>query len=135
MKRRKLSKEAGALVPTAAVAVPATRTQKKKNTATTSAKQNLHLSDIDEHQERNRMHRTNEWIAKRAAIEEALIVSADPVILWPGFQTQESEDNVDEEGSEEDVDSEDEELDEIDEETMLGREGESQEHEEEGTAD
>ena len=48
MKRRKLSKEAGALVPTAAVAVPATRTQKKKNTATTSAKQNLHLSDIDE---------------------------------------------------------------------------------------
>jgi hypothetical protein len=84
------------------------------------------------HQERNRMHRTNEWIAKRAAIEEALIMSAD---LWPGFQTQESEDNVDEEGSEEDVDSEDEELDEIDEETMLGREGESQEHEEEGTAD
>jgi len=132
MKRRKLSKEAGALVPTAAVAVPATRTQKKKNTATTSAKQNLHLSDIDEHQERNRMHRTNEWIAKRAAIEEALIMSAD---LWTGFQTQESEDNVDEEGSEEDVDSEDEELDEIDEETMLGREGESQEHEEEGTAD
>ena len=49
MKRRKLSKGAGALVPTAAVvAVPATRTQKKKNTATTSAKQNLHLSDIDE---------------------------------------------------------------------------------------
>ena len=42
-KRRKLSKEAGALVPTAAVAVPATRTQKKKNTATTSAKQNLNL--------------------------------------------------------------------------------------------
>ena len=78
------------------------------------------------------MHRTNEWIAKRAAIEEALIMSAD---LWTGFQTQESEDNVDEEGSEEDVDSEDEELDEIDEETMLGREGESQEHEEEGTAD
>ncbi len=80
------------------------------------------------------MHRTNEWIEKRAAIEEALIMSAD---LWPGFQTQESEDNVDEEGSEEDVDSdsEDEELDEIDEDTMLGREGESQEHEEEGTAD
>jgi hypothetical protein len=48
MKRRKLSKEAGALVPTAAVAVLAARTQKKKKTATTSAKQNLHLSDIDE---------------------------------------------------------------------------------------
>ena len=48
MKRRKLSKEAGALVPTAAVAVPAARTQKKKKTATTSAKQNFHLSDIDE---------------------------------------------------------------------------------------
>ena len=81
------------------------------------------------------MHRTKEWIAKRAAIVEALIVSADPVpILWPGFQTHESENNVDEEGSEDDVDSEDEELDENDEETMLGREGESQEHEE-GTAD
>ena len=83
------------------------------------------------------MHRTNEWIAKRAAIEEALIMSADPVpILWPGFQTQESEDNMDEEGSEEDVD-EDEEFDENNEETMLsagGGEGESQE-EEEGTAD
>jgi hypothetical protein len=65
------------------------------------------------HQERNRMHRTKEWIAKRAAIEEALIISADPVpILWPGFQTQESEEDVDEEGSgEEEVDSEDEELD------------------------
>ena len=47
MKRRKLSKEAGALVPTAAVPAAA-RTQKKKKTATTSAKQNLHLSDIDE---------------------------------------------------------------------------------------
>ena len=82
------------------------------------------------------MHRTKEWIAKRAAIEEALIISADPVpILWPGFQTQESEDNVDKEGSEDDVDREDEELDENDEETMLDREGESQEHEEEGTAD
>ena len=43
-----MSKEAGALVPTAAVAVPAARTQKKKKTGTTSAKQNLHLSDIDE---------------------------------------------------------------------------------------
>ena len=81
------------------------------------------------------MHRTKEWIAKRAAIAEALIISANPVpIIWPGFQTQESEDNVDEEGSEDDVDSEDEELDENDEETMLGRERESQEHEE-GTAD
>ena len=49
MKRRKLSKEAGALVPTAAVAVLAAHTQKKKKTATTSAKQNLDLlSDIDE---------------------------------------------------------------------------------------
>jgi hypothetical protein len=65
-----------------------------------------------------------------------LIVSADPVILWPGFQTQESKEDVDEEGSgEEDVDSEDKELDENDGETeLLGREGESQEHEE-GTAD
>ncbi len=42
-----MSKEAGALVPTAAVPAAA-RTQKKKKTATTSAKQNLHLSDIDE---------------------------------------------------------------------------------------
>jgi hypothetical protein len=58
------------------------------------------------------------------------------VILWPGFQTQESKEDVDEEGSgEEDVDSEDKELDENDGETeLLGREGESQEHEE-GTAD
>ena len=48
MKRRKKLKEAAVLVPTAAVAVPAARTQKKKKTATTSAKQNLHLSDIDE---------------------------------------------------------------------------------------
>jgi hypothetical protein len=88
------------------------------------------------HQERNSMHRTKEWTEKRAAIEEALIVSADPVILWPGFQTQESKEDVDEEGSgEEDVDSEDKELDENDGETeLLGREGESQEHEE-GTAD
>ena len=85
------------------------------------------------HQERNSMHRTKEWTEKRAAIEEALIVSADPVILWPGFQTQESEEDVDEEGSgEEDVDSEDKELDENDGETEL--EGESQEHEE-GIAD
>jgi hypothetical protein len=76
------------------------------------------------HQERNRKHSTKEWIAKRAAIEEALIISADPVpILWPGFQTQESEEDVDEEGSEEDVDDKDEEFDENDEETMLGREG------------
>jgi len=78
-----------------------------------------------------------EWIAKRAAIEEAMIISADPVRIWPGFQIQESKEDVDEEGSEEDVDSKDEELDEIDEETMLsagGGEGESQE-EEEGTAD
>ena len=54
--------------------------------------------------------------------------------LWPGFQTQESKEDVDEEGSgEEDVDSE--EFDENDGETeLLGREGESQEHEE-GTAD
>ncbi len=64
-----------------------------------------------------------------------LIISADLVpILWPGFQTQESKEDVDKEGSEEDVDREDEELDENDEETKLGREGESQEHEE-GTAD
>ena len=48
MKRRKLSKEAGALVPTAAVPAAA-RPQKRKKTATTSsAKQNQHLSDIDE---------------------------------------------------------------------------------------
>ena len=81
------------------------------------------------------MHRTKEWTEKRAAIEEALIVSADPVILWPGVQTQESEEDVDEEGSgEEDADSEaDKELHENDE-TEFGREGESQEHEE-GTAD
>ena len=88
------------------------------------------------HQERNRQHRTKEWIAKGAAIEEAMIISADPVPIWPGFQTQESEEDVDEEGSEEDVD-EDEEFDEINEETIVsagGGEGESQEQEE-GTAD
>jgi hypothetical protein len=45
MKRRKLSKEAGALAAVPAAARP----QKKKKTAiTSSAKQNLHLSDIDE---------------------------------------------------------------------------------------
>ena len=54
-----------------------------------------------------------------------MIISADPVLIWPGFQTQESE---------EDVDDEDKEFDENNEETMLGREGESQEHEED-TAD
>jgi len=77
-----------------------------------------------------------EWIAKRAAIEEAMIISADPVRIWPGFQIQESKEDVDEEGSEEDMDK-DEEFDENNEETMLsagGGEGESQE-EEEGTAD
>jgi hypothetical protein len=65
-----------------------------------------------------------------------MILSADPVPIWPGFQTQESEEDVDEEGSEEDVDK-DKEFDENNEETTLsagGREGESQEHEE-GTAD
>ena len=65
-----------------------------------------------------------------------MIISADPVPIWPGFQTQESEEDVDKEGSEEDVD-EDKEFDENNEETMLsegGGEGESQE-EEEGTAD
>ena len=81
------------------------------------------------------MHRTKEWTEQRAAIEEALIVSAETVTLWPGFQTQESEEDVDDEGSgEEDADSEEKELDENDEEIELGREGESQEHEE-GTAD
>ena len=64
------------------------------------------------YQERNRQHCTKEWIAKRAAIEEAMIISADPVPIWPGFQTtQESKEDVDEEGREEDVD-EDEEFDE-----------------------
>ena len=81
-------------------------------------------------QERNRKHRTKEWIAKRAAIEEAMIISADPVPIWPGFQTQESEEDVDEEGSEDDVDEDEE----FDENSAGGREGESQEHEE-GTAD
>ena len=69
------------------------------------------------HQERNRPHRTKEWIAKQAAIEEAMIISADPVPIWPGFQTQESKEDVDEEGSEEDVDK-DKEFDENNEETM-----------------
>jgi hypothetical protein len=40
-----------------------------------------------------------EW----AAIEEAMIISADPLPIWPGQQRQGSED-VDEEGGEEDVD-------------------------------
>ena len=66
-----------------------------------------------------------------------MIISADSVpILWPGFQTQESKEDVDEKGSEEDVDK-DKEFDENNEETMLSAgsgEGESQE-EEEGTAD
>ena len=63
-----------------------------------------------------------------------MIISADPVPIWPGFQTQESKEDMYKEGSEEDVEDEDEEFDENDEDTMLGREGESQEHEE-GTAD
>ena len=61
-----------------------------------------------------------------------MIISADPVPIWPGFQTQESEEEVDEEGSEEDVD-EDEEFDEINKEMIVsagGGEGESQELEE-----
>ena len=76
------------------------------------------------------------WMTERAAIEEAIFISADPVPIWPGFQTQGSKEDVDEEGSEEDVD-EDEEFDEINEETIVsagGGEGESQEQEE-GTAD
>jgi hypothetical protein len=88
------------------------------------------------HQERNRQHRTKEWIAKGVAIEEAMIISADPVPIWPGFQMQESEEDVDKEKSNEDVD-EDEEFDEINDETTLsagGGEGESQEQEE-GTED
>ena len=75
-------------------------------------------------------------MTERAAIEEAIFISADPVPIWPGFQTQGSKEDVDEEGSEEDVD-EDEEFDEINEETIVsagGGEGESQEQEE-GTAD
>jgi hypothetical protein len=75
-------------------------------------------------------------MTERAAIEEAMIISADPVPIWPGFQTQESEEEVDEEGSEEDVD-EDEEFDEINKEMIVsagGGEGESQEQEE-GTVD
>ncbi len=59
-----------------------------------------------------------------------MIISADPVPIWPGFQTQESEEDVDEEGSEDDVDEDEE----FDENSAGGREGESQEHEE-GTAD
>jgi hypothetical protein len=76
------------------------------------------------------------WMTERAAIEEAIILSADPVPIWPGFQTQGSKEDVDEEGSEEDVDK-DKEFDEINEETIVsagGGEGESQEQEE-GTAD
>jgi len=40
-----------------------------------------------------------EW----AAIEEVMIILADPLPIWPGQQRQGSED-VDEEGGEEDVD-------------------------------
>ena len=51
---------------------------------------------------------------ERAAIEDAMIISADPLPIWPGQQRQGSEDvdkegseeAVDEEGSEEDVDEE-----------------------------
>ena len=73
---------------------------------------------------------------ERAAIEEAIIISADPVRIWPGFQTQGSKEDMNEKGSEEDVD-EDEECDAINEEMIVSEgsgEGESQEQEE-GTAD
>ena len=71
-------------------------------------------------------------MTERAAIEEAIIISADPVPIWPGFQVQGSEEDVDKEGSEEDVDK-DEEFDEINKETIVSAgdgEGESQEQEE-----
>jgi hypothetical protein len=48
---------------------------------------------------------------EQAAIEEAMIISADPLPIWPGFQTQGSKD-VGEEGGEEDVDKGTEEGDE-----------------------
>ena len=55
------------------------------------------------HQEKNRQHRPKAWTTERAAIEEAMILSADPLPIWPGQQRQRSED-LDEEGGEEDVD-------------------------------
>ena len=55
------------------------------------------------YQEKNRQHRPKAWMMERAAIEEAMIISADPLPIWPGQQRQGSED-VDEEGGEEDVD-------------------------------
>ena len=52
-----------------------------------------------------------------------MIILSDPVPIWPGFQTQESKEDVDEEeeGSEDDVDEDEE----FDENSAGGREGES----------
>ena len=67
---------------------------------------------------------------ERAAIEDAMIISADPLPIWPGQQRQGSEDvdkegseeAVDKEGSEEDVDEEGGEKD-VDKGTEEGTEG------------
>ncbi len=40
------------------------------------------------HQEKNRQHRPKAWTMEKTAIEEAMIISADPLPIWPGFQTQ-----------------------------------------------
>ena len=55
------------------------------------------------HQEKNGQHRPKARTTERAAIEEAMIISADPLPIWPGQQRQRSED-VDKERGEEDVD-------------------------------
>jgi hypothetical protein len=36
------------------------------------------------HQEKNRQHRPKAWTTERAVIEEAMIISADPLPIWPG---------------------------------------------------
>jgi hypothetical protein len=56
------------------------------------------------HQEKNRHHRSKTWTMEQAAIEDAMIKSADPLPIWAGQQWQGSV-AVDEEGGEEDVEN------------------------------
>jgi hypothetical protein len=57
------------------------------------------------HQEKNRHHRPKTWTMEQAAIEDAMIKSADPLPIWAGQQWQGSVDVDDEEGGKEDVEN------------------------------
>ena len=57
------------------------------------------------HQEKNRHHRPKTWTMEQAAIEDAMIKSADRLPIWAGQQWPGSVDVDDEEGGEGDVEN------------------------------